>query len=205
MLSNKEKVDYGLELIKNRRDTIRSWWVTVTSLFTAIIIGLTIAYFSNTFNQVDVDTIILLISTLSPVILVVISVIFFESIELNEMSQRLLRCLENESPNITINSIICLIKLRFEKRKGVNLRLKIMLVYATSFTFYPLFFSTLFSDPLQDITSLLLVFNVGITILLLFFVFKLHKKIIEIVNVWPSDFGDHIWSWNVTELKEETN
>ena len=88
MMDSRE-IDTITGLINQEKDLIKGWWVTLTGVSSALIVGSIFAYVSGKINSNSEFIFEMILFSVLPILTVVLIDLFFNLIELNEKAKKL--------------------------------------------------------------------------------------------------------------------
>ncbi|PWI48988.1 hypothetical protein CEE45_03475 [Candidatus Heimdallarchaeota archaeon B3_Heim] len=187
---------YALYLIDQKKDSYKVWWVTLTSIFSAISIGGILAYFNGKIDESSIDSFMNFLLSLILVLSVLVFELFFRSIELQEKRTRIIQIYwktEQGNASINLDSTLDLISFRKASKLFSQWRTFVTLLSIFYFVFYTIFFVPV----VYDLTKIIFPRNtepLPIPVILAIFTLSLlgmmywtHRRVIKIINNWPED------------------
>jgi len=119
MSFNREKeLNIILKIIDKEEDTLKAWWITLTGLSSAIIVGTFISYFSGRITENNQESVLLVLLLFLPILIIFLFELFLRRIELNTKTKQIVSCYLDPKINqslLSIENVLSLIDLKFHK------------------------------------------------------------------------------------------
>ena len=198
-----KQLDLALNLIDQKKDSYKVWWVTLTSIFTAISIVGILTFFSGKIEESNVESFSFFLYLIIPVLIVLVLELFLRSIELHEKRAKIIQMFWKTSQNeasINLGSTFDLILFRIKLNQSskiiqfIKFRTYFTLFSLLYFEFATFIFIPVYYEMMEDlflsntdqlpIPATLVFFGV----LILVFMYIIHRKILEAINNWPKGF-----------------
>jgi Na+/melibiose symporter-like transporter len=89
-LESKTQLDLALNLLNEERDVLKTWWVTITSTISAIIIGVFLSVFSGKMDEKYIAPVSILLAIIMPFLVIFLLEAFFRLEEVKRKKKRII-------------------------------------------------------------------------------------------------------------------
>ena len=207
--TKKDDLNFTIDLFNQEKDLIRIWWTFLTSISSALIIGLFLAYLSGKIPDQFIPYLVAIIFSIFPIMLIFVLDLFFRLIEINYKIKKVTYAYYDKTISfISFENLQKLLEFRYNNelviespfylkffRKNYKRRVVFPLIMAVYFEFaillevYLLFsgFFHLFSFFPFTFTLILFLFLIIILIILVFILYDIHRYTKKVIDTWPDN------------------
>ena len=128
MTFNREKeLNIILKIIDKEEDTLKAWWITLTGLASAIVVGTFVSYFSGRITENNQESVLIILLLFLPILIIFLFELFLRRIELNTKTKRIISCYLDPKINkslLNIENVLLLIDLDINKLEFLEKQLR---------------------------------------------------------------------------------